>query len=314
MDNFVRYNRVYWRKIRKKAVVGGHSGQRMMLEISEVQCLPMKVSVDLGNYTCSCRLWQLTVIPYKHACAALTHQNRRAKDVSHTWLTISAYNATYQFFVQLVPSQEYWQQLDIIPILPPHYKRPIRRPTKKRDTTRDAPKVNPDPYRTKRKYGQIKCKYCLKEGHNSRSCKAKKEARAVAATAADAIAHGINSSAATTVHVPPANVAQDEDDERLVEIYWEETLEDAEAKAALDAAADEFEPSNASVRPPTVSPHTMQGASAGTTFRFAQFMPTPRSHLTPTWPVPGFRPSRPSTTMQGTTYGLSSGSSNSTPN
>ncbi|RYR73465.1 hypothetical protein Ahy_A02g007816 isoform B [Arachis hypogaea] len=130
--------------------------------IFEVQCLPMKVSVDLGNYTCSSRLWQLTVIPYKHACAALTHQNRRAKDVSHTWLTISAYNATYQFLVQLVPSQEYWQQLDTIPIFLPHYKRPIGWPTKKRDTTRDAPKVNPDPYRTKRKYGQIKCKYCLK--------------------------------------------------------------------------------------------------------------------------------------------------------
>ncbi|KAL4364612.1 hypothetical protein AHAS_Ahas07G0023500 [Arachis hypogaea] len=58
----------------------------------------------------------------------------------------------------------------------------------------------------------------------------------------------------------------------------------------------------------------MQGASAGTTSRFAQFMPTPRSHLTPTWPVPGYRPPKPSTTMQGTAYGLSSGSSNSTPN
>ncbi|RYR59612.1 hypothetical protein Ahy_A05g025510 [Arachis hypogaea] len=120
-----------------------------------------------------------------------------------------------------VPSQEYWQQLDTIPILPPHYKRPIGRPTKKRDTSRDAPKINLDPYRTKRKYSQIKCKYCLKEGHNSRSCKAKKEAMAAAATAADATAHGQNSSAATTAHVPPANVAQDEDDERMDEMYWE---------------------------------------------------------------------------------------------
>ncbi|XP_057740837.1 uncharacterized protein LOC130957984 [Arachis stenosperma] len=34
---------------------------------------------------------------------------------------------------------------------------------------------------------------------------------------------------------------------------------------------------NASVKPPTVSPYTMQGASAGITSRFAQFMPTPRS-------------------------------------
>ncbi|KAL4305741.1 hypothetical protein AHAS_Ahas16G0108600 [Arachis hypogaea] len=151
---------------------------------------------------------------------------------------------------------------------------------------------------------------------------------AAAATVADAIAHGQNFSAATIAHVPvpPAYVAQDEDDERLAEMYWEETLEDAETEAALDAAAAEFEaslgagtqpqatttlnpspniphipqvpppirppttkikrtkrstkrpppsqvqtpvtqaptlntlqqPSNASVRPPTVSPHTMQ--------------------------------------------------------
>ncbi|XP_072054795.1 uncharacterized protein [Arachis hypogaea] len=235
--------------------------------IFEVQCLPMKVSVDLEKHTYTCRLWQLTGIPCKHACAALAHQNRRAEDVAHTWLTIGAYNATYQFLVQPVPSQEYWQQLDTIPILPPHYKRLIGWPTKKRDTSRDAPKVNPDPYRTKRKYGQIKCKYCLEEGHNSRSCKAKKEAMVAAATAADATAHGQNSSAATTAHVPPANVAQDEDDERLAEMYWEETLEDAEAEAALDAAAAEFEASlgvgtqpqtTTTLNPSPNMPHTPQ--------------------------------------------------------
>ncbi|RYR46354.1 hypothetical protein Ahy_A07g032087 [Arachis hypogaea] len=172
-----------------------------------------------------------------------------------------------QFKKAPVPSQEYWQQLDTIPILPPHYKRLIGWPTKKRDTSRDAPKVNPDPYRTKRKYGQIKCKYCLEEGHNSRSCKAKKEAMVAAATAADATAHGQNSSAATTAHVPPANVAQDEDDERLAEMYWEETLEDAEAEAALDAAAAEFEASlgvgtqpqtTTTLNPSPNMPHTPQ--------------------------------------------------------
>ncbi|KAL4370852.1 hypothetical protein AHAS_Ahas06G0107200 [Arachis hypogaea] len=42
------------------------------------------------------------------------------------------------------------------------------------------------------------------------------------------------------------------------------------------------QPSNVSVRSSTVFPHTMQGVSASTTSRFAQFMPTPRSHLTPT--------------------------------
>ncbi|XLT56205.1 hypothetical protein HN873_048809 [Arachis hypogaea] len=59
--------------------------------------------------------------------------------------------------------------------------------------------------------------------------------------AATAAANGQNSTAATAAQVPPANVEHDEDDERLAEMYRKETLEAAEAEAALDAAVAEAE-------------------------------------------------------------------------
>ncbi|RYR58715.1 hypothetical protein Ahy_A05g024602 [Arachis hypogaea] len=87
--------------------------------------------------------------------------------------------STYQFVIQPVPSQEYWQHVDLPPILPQIYKKHIGRPNLKRDKKNDPPKEpTPDPHRAPRKYGPITCKYCLKTGHNSRSCSKKKEAMA----------------------------------------------------------------------------------------------------------------------------------------
>ncbi|MED6210315.1 hypothetical protein PIB30_062977 [Stylosanthes scabra] len=60
--------------------------------------------------------------------------------------------------------------------------------------------------------------------------------------------------------------------------------------------------------PPTVTPQTMRGASVGTTFRFQDFMPTPRAAGVDAlrWPLSHFNP--PASASR------SSGSSNSTPN
>ncbi|XP_020967348.1 uncharacterized protein LOC110266726 [Arachis ipaensis] len=77
--------------------------------VYEVQCMPVKVSVDLGKATCSCRLWQLTGLPCRHACAALAYQNRRPEEYAHNWLTMGAYNAAYQCSMRPVPSQEFWE-------------------------------------------------------------------------------------------------------------------------------------------------------------------------------------------------------------
>ncbi|RYQ87845.1 hypothetical protein Ahy_B09g095386 isoform B [Arachis hypogaea] len=124
---------------------------------------------------------------------------------------MGAYNAAYRTSMRPVPSQEYWEHLETLPILPPRYRKPIGQPTLKRDKRNDGPKEKSDHHRTTRRIGTIICKYCLQAGHNKRSCKKWKEAM------------GEGSSAPQ----PPAN---DEDEDMLAKMYYEETLEAAEAE------------------------------------------------------------------------------------
>ncbi|RYR05177.1 hypothetical protein Ahy_B06g085053 [Arachis hypogaea] len=214
-----------------------------------------------------------------------------------------------------VPSQEFWEHVDTLPILPPRYKKPIGRPSLKRDKRNDAPKDKSDPHRTKRRIGTIVCKYCLQAGHNNRSCNKRKEVMGEASAA-------------------PQVPASDEDEDMLAEMYYEETLEAAKAEAAAtevgngSTAAQTSQvsslhprchnqqphnpmiqqpleqprnnikgevssdhppsahtpqtsapsPKNPTTTPSThnsqTTPNPLQGASAGTTTRFVQFMPT----------------------------------------
>ncbi|RYR20669.1 hypothetical protein Ahy_B03g065874 [Arachis hypogaea] len=56
--------------------------------VYEVQCLPVKVGVDLDKGTCSCRVWQLIDLPCRYVCAALAYHSRRPEDFAHNWLTM----------------------------------------------------------------------------------------------------------------------------------------------------------------------------------------------------------------------------------
>ncbi|MED6139883.1 hypothetical protein PIB30_088105 [Stylosanthes scabra] len=72
---------------------------------------------------------------------------------------MEAYNRAYQFHVNTVPSEEFWVGGEGQPCLPPPYKRPIGRPTKKR--RRDMFEgQNTNQYSVRRKYGKTTCGFC----------------------------------------------------------------------------------------------------------------------------------------------------------
>ncbi|MED6109915.1 hypothetical protein PIB30_037998 [Stylosanthes scabra] len=75
----------------------------------------------------------------------------RPEEYAHNWLTIEAYNSAYEWTIQPVLSQEFWQTGNHAPLMPPVYRKPIRRPTLKRNTSRDGPRTNPNSH-----------KYCFK--------------------------------------------------------------------------------------------------------------------------------------------------------
>lgn len=89
-----------------------------------------KVGVSLTLRTCTCQQWQLTGMPCAHAIVAISFKNERPEEYVHQWLTMDTLNATYEHFIQPVPSQEYWTKTEQTRPCPPKLKRPIGRPKK----------------------------------------------------------------------------------------------------------------------------------------------------------------------------------------
>ncbi|XP_020977988.1 uncharacterized protein LOC110271421 [Arachis ipaensis] len=125
---------------------------------------------------------------------------------------MEAYNRTYQFHINTVPSQEYWADAEGLPCLPPPYKRPIERPTKKR-ARHESERQSGSQYKIKRSYGKTSCKYCKKVGHNSRTCPDKK----TPAAAGQPTRGGI---------MPPRGLEDMSDSEQ--EMFWEKTMDAVE--------------------------------------------------------------------------------------
>ncbi|RYR67107.1 hypothetical protein Ahy_A03g013362 [Arachis hypogaea] len=93
--------------------------------VFEVRRHGRTLRVNTQERTCTCRKWQLTGLPCCHGVTAIQRKNQRPEDYAHHWLTMEAYNRTYQFHINTVPSQEYWADTEGLPCLPPPYKRPM---------------------------------------------------------------------------------------------------------------------------------------------------------------------------------------------
>ncbi|MED6217079.1 hypothetical protein PIB30_014280 [Stylosanthes scabra] len=265
---------------------------------------------------------------------------------------MGAYTATYQWNIQPVPSQEFWETEEHARLLPPVYRKPIGRPTTKRKTSKDGPIINPDPYKTKRRYVPITCKYCFQIGHNSRSCEKKKEAMGRGYTTASEMyweetleevevetsAHEMNvvnsvtpTLAPTPVRPPPIrppiNLSIPKKSYKKRNFKRPPPSQPSSLRPVAPQPCP-LRPQSTTVRPqtmppppsfqphPIVSMHTMHGASAGTTSRFNQFMPTPgtrtRGSSTIRWSMPRFIPPARTNSSKDNNIRGSSGSSNST--
>ena len=60
--------------------------------------------MELVNRTCSCRVWDLTGIPYKHGVAAIFVNREKPEDYTHPCYYKDAYVKTYKTPIPLMPS------------------------------------------------------------------------------------------------------------------------------------------------------------------------------------------------------------------
>ncbi|RYQ85630.1 hypothetical protein Ahy_B10g105198 isoform A [Arachis hypogaea] len=139
----------------------------------------------------NCQLWQLTGLPCRHACAASAYHNRRPEEYAHNWLIMDAYNVACQTSIVQFQARSSGSTLTPSPFC--HH-----------GTENQLEDLQP---RETREMMALK----RRAGHNKRSCKKRNEA----------IGEGNSAS-----QVP----VNDEDEDMLAEMYWEETLEAAEAE------------------------------------------------------------------------------------
>ncbi|KAA0047595.1 uncharacterized protein E6C27_scaffold115G00630 [Cucumis melo var. makuwa] len=118
--------------------------------------------VNILNRTCSCRQWDLDLIPCSHACIALSTRNLNLHLYTNKFYYVSNLINLYKKGTRPIGTVNQIRnthQGGNDGILPPQVKRPAGRPKKKRFTSFLEKKAS------------VRCSRCGKKGHNCRFCK-----------------------------------------------------------------------------------------------------------------------------------------------
>ncbi|KAL2253097.1 UNVERIFIED_CONTAM: hypothetical protein Sindi_0104400, partial [Sesamum indicum] len=88
-------------------------------------CIPIKVddfhyqisyfdggqcAVDLSNHTCSCRKWELSGLPCKHAISVIFNQKDDPKDYIDECYSVIAYKMIYASVIMLIGGENQWNE------------------------------------------------------------------------------------------------------------------------------------------------------------------------------------------------------------
>ncbi|XP_073119875.1 uncharacterized protein [Henckelia pumila] len=97
-------------------------------------------TVDLSKKSCSCRHWDLTGIPCKHAICALWFKHEDAETYVSHYYTTECYKICYSRSILPMNGPNLWPDCDFPPPLPPVYKKnKAGRPAKLRRREPDEP-------------------------------------------------------------------------------------------------------------------------------------------------------------------------------
>ncbi|KAI3700483.1 hypothetical protein L2E82_45113 [Cichorium intybus] len=143
--------------------------------------------VDMGQMSCSCRKWELTGIPCRHAIATINEMADNGETVKemytyvHKVYWLETWKTAYSFKVDPIKGRSMWPRSECPTVLtpPPHHK-VVGRPKKKRKQSEDERKFTQSQkgsqnqsqsQKLTRKFVTVTCGKCKHKGHNSRTCK-----------------------------------------------------------------------------------------------------------------------------------------------
>lgn len=128
--------------------------------------------VDLGKWSCSCRLWDLTGIPCLNAMKTIMFMNYEPKNYLAKWYKHELYTTTYSHLLKPVAGAPFWDHVGNVNIVPPDM--PIRRPGRQAlARRRDMVLSEPSKARATRYCRRglpTHCSCCGAPGHDVRAC------------------------------------------------------------------------------------------------------------------------------------------------
>ncbi|XP_040362682.1 uncharacterized protein LOC121049420 [Rosa chinensis] len=139
-------------------------------DICEVENIEgSKNVVDLNERTCTCRRWELSGVPCKHAVSAIYHKRHNPEDYVADCYLIKTYMSIYDNLIQPINGMEMWSRNEEACILPPQYSRQPGRPktVRRRDASE---KLAGNGTKLGRIQKSLKCGNCGRVGHNVKTC------------------------------------------------------------------------------------------------------------------------------------------------
>ncbi|KAJ0566482.1 putative transcription factor interactor and regulator CCHC(Zn) family [Helianthus annuus] len=138
--------------------------------------------VNLVEKSCTCRRWDLTGIPCKHAVACIWNLALHGKDdgVLEKWVDkaywMQTWKDVYSHVIDPVDGQDLWTPSTCpTKLLPPKHHKQIGRPKKKRKKSAvevtELTQQMESSGKMSRKGETVECSKCKRRGHNRRSCK-----------------------------------------------------------------------------------------------------------------------------------------------
>lgn len=128
--------------------------------------------VDVSRHTCTCRVWDLTGIPCKHAIPVISHRRESIENYVHPCYKKETYIKIYDHCILPLDGIDRWEETNMPPMDPPALRKKRGRPAKKRRLEEWEAGVGTN---ITRKGRIMTCQICFQRGHIGRSCPTKKK-------------------------------------------------------------------------------------------------------------------------------------------
>lgn len=160
-----------------RSIFNGNDKYQVSTEFGEQFVVDMKIK------ECTCRRWELTGIPCKHAVAALWDKAAygervpHPEEMVHPCYRLETWKRMYQYTIEPINGPDLWPKSGCpTTLMHPKHHPQVGRPRMKRmrgpdESNSQGTQRKRGVFKLSKKYVTVACSLCHNPGHNSRSCK-----------------------------------------------------------------------------------------------------------------------------------------------